>query len=407
VIGAYDPSSIKFNAMTTPRLLDFHSGFYASKSFRDDGPAPKINDDAAQQLLWGWVKETSPEPPKAGWAGTNSFPRALLPILDLGVIATPPSRAIEQLRSAAPVFKADSIAIKAGDWRVIAAPADATADVSVSFSLDNLSDEARANLKCWGARSMPEAPSGLPTNDKMKQWSSDRANNISSLCSQAFEMADSASSGAMPSYGVSYLSTTDGTCQTRAEITHVPATPPLNNTDMPGGDYRDYGLPASAPEDDNIRNCSLQCAMESQCVAWTYVRNGGPSDGYPVPRCSLKSTIPASNSNQWCVSGTVSAVTMSQNTQGSCGGDSRIETGPVPMKMAEAFAASPSISLRVLVDHSIGEAFAMGGRTAITARAYPSPPSDYGNATAVAIWAKGEDIVATSVTVWTLSSAYA
>ena len=129
-----------------------------------------------------------------------------------------------------------------------------------------------------------------------------------------------------------------------------------------------------------------------------------------MPRCSLKSTAPASNPNQWCVSGTVESLVAQQDTTKSCGdGRAGIEGGNVPVKPSEVATAARTgamvLGLRVLVDHSISELFAAGGRAAVTARTYPTPPSGSGDADTVALWAQGGSFKA-DVSVWPLGPAY-
>ena len=78
-------------------------------------------------------------------------------------------------------------------------------------------------------------------------------------------------------------------------------------TDRPGGDYKNFNLPADQPS-----LCEQACNGEPQCKAWTFVHPGvqGPS-----ARCWLKSVVPAANPNTCCVSGVkqVSAGSFEQN----------------------------------------------------------------------------------------------
>ena len=54
--------------------------------------------------------------------------------------------------------------------------------------------------------------------------------------------------------------------------------------DRPGSDYRSFDLPAADPS-----GCAAQCAQESQCRAWTYVKPGVQG---PNARCWLKDRVP-------------------------------------------------------------------------------------------------------------------
>ncbi|KAF5177096.1 Acid beta-fructofuranosidase, partial [Thalictrum thalictroides] len=63
------------------------------------------------------------------------------------------------------------------------------------------------------------------------------------------------------------------------------------------------------------------------------------------------------------------------------------------------------LSVRILVDHSIVEAFAQGGRTCITSRVYPTEA--IAGATRVFLFnnATGAGVTATSVKIWEMNSA--
>ncbi len=66
-----------------------------------------------------------------------------------------------------------------------------------------------------------------------------------------------------------------------------------------GGDYRSFDLASAQPEE-----CRDTCAVEPQCVAFTFVNPGlqGPS-----ARCWLKNTVPQPTPNACCVSGVKNA----------------------------------------------------------------------------------------------------
>ena len=71
------------------------------------------------------------------------------------------------------------------------------------------------------------------------------------------------------------------------------------NVNRPGSDYRSFDLASGQPEE-----CRDTCAVEPQCVAFTFVNPGvqGPS-----ARCWLKSAVPPPNPNACCVSGVKNA----------------------------------------------------------------------------------------------------
>jgi 1-phosphatidylinositol phosphodiesterase len=71
------------------------------------------------------------------------------------------------------------------------------------------------------------------------------------------------------------------------------------NVNRPGGDYRNFDLGSTRPEE-----CRDTCMVEPQCVAFTYVNPGvqGPS-----ARCWLKGSVPPPNADACCVSGVKNA----------------------------------------------------------------------------------------------------
>ncbi|XP_077235872.1 beta-fructofuranosidase, soluble isoenzyme I-like [Tasmannia lanceolata] len=78
----------------------------------------------------------------------------------------------------------------------------------------------------------------------------------------------------------------------------------------------------------------------------------------------------------------------------------RVYGSTVPVLSGEKFA------VRILVDHSIVESFAQGGRTCITSRVYPTK-AIYGGARIFLFNnATGADITATSVKIWQMNSSF-
>ena len=71
------------------------------------------------------------------------------------------------------------------------------------------------------------------------------------------------------------------------------------NTDLPGGDYRNFDIAGDADA------CRTACLRERQCKAWTYVAapNNWHGTQRPSARCWLKNMIPAERSNPCCTSG--------------------------------------------------------------------------------------------------------
>ena len=56
------------------------------------------------------------------------------------------------------------------------------------------------------------------------------------------------------------------------------------SVDRPGADYANFDLPVASP---NV--CENECAIDSACVAWSYVAPGYQG---PNARCWLKNGIP-------------------------------------------------------------------------------------------------------------------
>jgi hypothetical protein len=65
--------------------------------------------------------------------------------------------------------------------------------------------------------------------------------------------------------------------------------------DRPGGDYKNFDLPADQPS-----LCEQACNAEGQCKAWTFVRPGVQGAS---ARCWLKNVVPPKQANTCCVSG--------------------------------------------------------------------------------------------------------
>lgn len=68
-----------------------------------------------------------------------------------------------------------------------------------------------------------------------------------------------------------------------------------NNTDRPGGDYKDFDL-----SEAKYQLCQNACANDSSCQSYTYVRPGVQGS---AARCWLKNTVPTAGGSSCCVSG--------------------------------------------------------------------------------------------------------
>jgi hypothetical protein len=78
-----------------------------------------------------------------------------------------------------------------------------------------------------------------------------------------------------------------------------PYTGPIEySIDRPGGDYRNFELPA----DPTAKSCQTACEGEEQCRAWTYLRPGYVG---PAATCYLKSRLTRPQRKPCCISGVV------------------------------------------------------------------------------------------------------
>ena len=78
----------------------------------------------------------------------------------------------------------------------------------------------------------------------------------------------------------------------------------------------------------------------------------------------------------------------------------RVVGGTVPVLDGETFA------VRILVDHSVIESFAMGGRTSTTSRAYPTEAINSAARVFLFNNATGVNVIAESVKIWQMNSTY-
>jgi hypothetical protein len=77
--------------------------------------------------------------------------------------------------------------------------------------------------------------------------------------------------------------------------------PPKQNTDRPGGDFRNFEIQSSIGGlGTAVSVCQNACVSASNCRAWTLVKPGIQG---PTARCWLKSSAPGKRSNGCCTSG--------------------------------------------------------------------------------------------------------
>jgi beta-fructofuranosidase len=225
-LGTYDQAARIFTPTTQTVSYDFGQ-YYASKSFSD---VPNT-----RRVLWGWVAEEDSAGPQRGWQGMQSLPRLITYDAGVGLLDIAPLPDLAALRNAT-LATVSAQPLPAGAFALLPGVAGTQVEVDAYFSVPQLA-------------------------------------LVGSL-----------------EVGVAVRVNSNTTVQTRVGLVAVAATGPLNNTDMPGDDVLDYGLPAAAPEAENVANCSATCASMLNCAAWTYVRPGYPAPSPPynyAPRCSI------------------------------------------------------------------------------------------------------------------------
>jgi sucrose-6-phosphate hydrolase SacC (GH32 family) len=212
----------------------------------------------------------------------------------------------------------------------------------------------------------------------------------------------SLSNSANQKFGFRVLSSKDGSQYTDVGVTYGNLHGPVNNTDLPGDEYRQFYYDDSTPtEDERVALCQQTCQNEAtsmNCVSWTYVRQGYALGEplYPSPRCSLKNGIPGPNPSQCCVSGTlttnpvvISYVDRSKSGSGNLG----------LMQNSVAMASASVLDLQLLLDHSIIELFVGGGRSVLTGRSYPTNTDNY-----ISVFNTGDTALTVNLTRYQLTS---
>jgi hypothetical protein len=193
--------------------------------------------------------------------------------------------------------------------------------------------------------------------------------------------------------GVAVLRSADGANVTEIYIEQgsppPPSPPPyahyMPHTDLPGADLYYFGVNYSDPH-----ACEADCAANSTCKACTYVGGKHQTTPYPVPRCCFKSKIPLpQQAPSTITSGVinlpptpppappapptpapVSTWTLTINGTSSGAVPGHVNKFPIASRTFALAADETTVSLRVVIDRSIVEAFAQGGRAVVTATAY-------------------------------------
>lgn len=368
-IGTLDPSAVTFQPHGDGRahgLYDYGLG-RASKSFWE--PA------SGRRIMWSWITEHHPAP-YPGWDGVQSVPRHVVYDPATELLRIRPVAEMSQLRAELLWNQSIPQHLSNGTWP-LANVRGVQLDLVLRFTLD----AAQANASAF-------------------------------------------------SLGVAYAVSPSTGYAARARLVHTPEMrrvssypPVMNNTNLPEGDLPalDFRLPANTSDADGIAACQGFCRNHSsQCAGWTYVRGPPVNNG---PRCAIKGPL-------FCAPDSTKAVGSCNGCQPGgrvfCGCISGIMPGHAPCPPASCpscggpaptpaatqlvvedgqggehrvpLPALPAVfDLRILIDHSVIEVYALDGMVALSDRIYPAPLDAEGVAL-LAISDSGADIPGLSVT---------
>jgi sucrose-6-phosphate hydrolase SacC (GH32 family) len=298
-----------------------------------------------RQILYGWIAEDGGPADSNGWQGVQSFPRQLTYDQSYQQLVTPPIEEIALLRTSTP----QTVNTTLGAGKFLQLNPGNQLDIVATFSVSNASQQT---------------------------------------------------------FGFRVLESSDGTQYTDAGVVvYGSLYGPLNNTEMPVDEYRQFYYDNSTPtEDERVALCQSTCQKESlYCASWSYVRQGwttstGSMD--PSPRCSLKNGVPVINvPNNCCVSGTLSKdpfVGLFVNRGKSGSGNSGNMYNSAPMAGMDT---EQKLQMEILVDHSILELYVGNGRSVLTSRVYPTKQDNF-----LSVFNTGSASLSVNLTVYPLSS---
>lgn len=192
------------------------------------------------------------------------------------------------------------------------------------------------------------------------------------------------------SFGVTVFASDNAEAGVRITISCSNGTPAqvLPGTDLPGDDYHWFGVDPSFTQQD----CAEACVNDTHCKAWTLVNNIS-GHNFPPYRCCFKNPVPQSHPNPKCTSGIAPSgptCTLVVNTTGSGDVPAHTVSSPVATVAAPLLPGERVVSLRVLGDRSIIEAFAVAGRAVATATVYA--PAEH---TSIGVWAESDNVAVT------------
>jgi sucrose-6-phosphate hydrolase SacC (GH32 family) len=350
-IGVYNATTMDVQQTTTPVAVDYGC-WYASKSFWDS--------TLQQRVLFGWIGEEDGNFTERGWAGVQSIPRVVVYDDAFLTVRTYPLPQLEGLRDMATTTINVPIPIPNGTCVTLQ---------SSSLGTGVAQHEIKATFI---------VPLNAPFHVELRVL---QYNNGESFASVSVDRN-------MPGGGATW-----------------------NNTDQPGGDYKDYPLPGVDAASD-IANCSASCEADRRCVAWTYVRAGYPAPSPPfhyAPRCSMKGTLPSTlhDSSPCCVSGRPQSAWISLNRDHSGTTGATVPWQGRAVILPDPFdSAQGMIRLHLFVDHSVVEAFMDDGLERVSGRVY-IPAVSAASANGVAACgtsAQNASVNVQDVVVWPLRS---
>ena len=201
-------------------------------------------------------------------------------------------------------------------------------------------------------------------------------------------------------FGLTVLSTPDGSQRTDIGIIAKDNTSVMINWDLPGWDY------GNVSDITQWSECEIACNNDVKCVAWTYVKDRQINNN-----CFLKSGVSFLNSNAVCVSG----VKPKQNNKQFVWvyvNRTLSQKNPSPARgivHAPLWLESTSMNnqwfleLDIFIDHSVIEVFEPeGGQFVTTARVYP----EEANANNIGVYVTNStgNIVINTIDIWNLKT---
>ncbi|CAF3790206.1 unnamed protein product [Rotaria sp. Silwood1] len=343
-VGELDPIEKVFHPLAGDlgeyTQLVDHGKFYASKSFYDP-----IHD---QQVIVGWIAEDDDQGEKRGWQGMHSLPRSIFLSEDGLQLRSHPIEALQSLRIDESHRYFHNIVLPS----II--PFELVPDVSGNQI------------------------------ELMINWQFPR--------DQDFD------------FGLSVLSTLDGSQRTSIGVMTRANTAFMPNWDVPGWDYFSVlGISSSF-------DCQHACDQDVKCHSWTF-----DSAKQMNNNCFLKSGIPNLVASLMCTSGVKQHETKQQQlvwiyinrtlSQRNPGASRVPHAGTIWLE-SESLNNQWFLELNIFIDHSVIEVFeTQGGRVAIATRVYP----EEGTAENLAVYVNSgpttnQNIVIDTLDIWTLNS---